>query len=78
MLLERDFGAADPPTLAAALLRGSPRETYALLSATRTCVRCKLPFKDGANGPSACTFHPGVLFSGGLINGAALRYTCCG
>lgn len=34
-------------------------------------------FTDAANTPTACAFHPGILFSGGQLNGAGLRFTCC-
>ncbi|KAL4534312.1 hypothetical protein Ndes2437B_g03593 [Nannochloris sp. 'desiccata'] len=82
-LLERDFqnNKTDPKTFAAARLRAnsnSSREIYTLLARKRTCVRCKLAYKDGENTPTACNYHPGLLFSGGQLNGSALRFTCCG
>jgi len=81
-LLERDFqNKTDAQTLSAARLRAnnnSYRETYTLLARKRTCVRCKLAYIDGENTPTACNYHPGLLFSGGQLNGAALRFTCCG
>lgn len=83
-LLKRDFqNRTDPQTLAAARLRFrtntiSYREIYTLLAKKRTCVRCKLTYTDGDNTPTACNYHPGLLFSGGQLNGSALRFTCCG
>eukprot|EP00887_Chlorella_sp_A99_P005677 scaffold1.g5677.t1 len=50
---------------------------YKLLAARHTCDRCKKEFCDGDNDQGSCTFHPGVLFSGGQLNGAGLRFTCC-
>jgi hypothetical protein len=47
------------------------------LASHHTCGRCQTQFHDGRNAPGACHFHTGVLFSGGLFNGAALRWTCC-
>lgn len=83
-LLRRDFPTADEATLAVLLERGRggrhrcvAREAYRWLAAQWACERCGQAFSDGANSPSACTFHPGILFSGGLMNGEALRYTCC-
>jgi hypothetical protein len=59
-------------------MNDSSRETYTLLARKRTCMRCKLAYKDGENSPRACNYHSGLLFSGGQLNGAALRFTCCG
>lgn len=50
---------------------------YWWLAREWTCERCQQRFTDGTNSPSACCFHTGILFSGGLMNGEALRYTCC-
>jgi hypothetical protein len=79
--LERDFqNKTDPTTFSAACLRAnsSSRETYTLLARKRTCLRCNLAYKDGENTPTACNYHHGLLFSGGQLNGSALRFTCCG
>jgi hypothetical protein len=40
------------------------RHVYHALQHTWQCDRCGARFTDGANAPSACCFHPGVLFSG--------------
>ncbi|KAI7843558.1 hypothetical protein COHA_002800 [Chlorella ohadii] len=50
---------------------------YWWLAREWTCERCQQWFTDGTNSPSACCFHTGILFSGGLMNGEALRFTCC-
>ena len=80
-LIERDYKhKSDPATFAAAILHTDPnrsKDTYTLLARKRICMRCKNAFKDGENTPVACNYHPGLLFSGGQLNGAALRFTCC-
>lgn len=76
--MHRDFGGIDSATLNGALCHGSTsKAAYSLLAKKHTCMRCKLIFQDGENSSSSCNFHPGLLFSGGQLNGAALRYTCC-
>ncbi|PRW32666.1 F-box only 6-like [Chlorella sorokiniana] len=57
--------------------RSAAKLAYWWLAREWTCERCQQRFTDGANSPSACCFHTGILFSGGLMNGEALRYTCC-
>jgi hypothetical protein len=79
-LLERDFqNKSDPQTFATAFIRSnnSSRVAYTLLARRRTCLRCKLAYEDGKNTPTSCNYHHGLLFSGGQLNGSALRFTCC-
>ena len=79
VLLDRDFkGGISSSTLNAALQHGkTTKAAYSLLAKKNSCLRCKLIFQDGDNTASSCNFHPGLLFSGGQLNGAALRFTCC-
>ncbi|KAL4421435.1 hypothetical protein ABPG75_010726 [Micractinium tetrahymenae] len=57
--------------------RGAERGVYRWLAQAHTCDRCGQEFTDGVNTPTACCFHPGILFSGGQLNGTGLRFTCC-
>lgn len=50
---------------------------YGLLARPRSCQRCQLDYRDGANPVDACRFHTGVLFSGGRLNGNGLVWSCC-
>lgn len=77
-IIRRDFHSSDPTTLSGVLrTSASPVEAYKRLNLKHICTRCARPFTDGANSPTECNFHSGLLFSGGLMNGAALRFTCC-
>lgn len=78
-LIRRDYATADPTTLEAALKisPSSSRQAYVRLTQKHTCLRCKKQYSDGKNTQSSCNFHSGVLFSGGLMNGAGLRFVCC-
>jgi hypothetical protein len=75
----RAFPAADAATRAALRARADGgKEMYRLLAARHECARCGAAFVDGHNGAASCRFHTGVLFGGGMLNGAGLRFTCCG
>ncbi|KAL4432179.1 hypothetical protein ABPG77_005941 [Micractinium sp. CCAP 211/92] len=56
---------------------GAERNVYTWLSKAYNCDRCGQEFTDATNTPASCSFHPGILFSGGQLNGAGLRFTCC-
>lgn len=80
---QRDCPEADTATIAAlsqldAPPGGTGRQVYRALTQAWTCDYCQQQFTDGANSRgSSCSYHPGILFSGGRLNGTGLRYTCC-
>lgn len=84
--LKRDFPNADHETLQLAAVKAQARGAapenkalaiYKILAKLHVCSRCQLEFRDGDNSPHNCRFHPGVLFSGGVLNGSGLHWTCC-
>lgn len=64
------------PVAHGAAAASSAKLVYSWLARRHTCDRCKAPFCDGHNDPGACSFHPGVLFSGGEWKFGRLLQQC--
>ena len=50
---------------------------YRALREWHQCGFCDERYRAGDNTPDSCGYHSGVLFSGGVVNGIALYWTCC-
>lgn len=52
-------------------------DAYKALREWHQCGFCDERYRAGDNTPVSCGYHSGVLFSGGVVNGIALYWTCC-